>query len=182
MKAAQLAYVGAIGLLVLTSSPRADAQDIAATSFDQMRLLVRLGDVVTVTDASGHQVKGRLAGLTDTSLSLVGDNRMFAQGEVEAVSRHDHAHARTGALWGFGVGAGLGILVGQSFCQYSCNPAAYAAGALLYGGLGAGIGVGISAMIPTEQLVFRSRSSTARLTVAPVVSPTSQALAVSLRF
>jgi hypothetical protein len=182
MKAAQLACASAVCLLALTSPARVDAQDIAATSFDQLRLLVRLGDTVSVTDASGHQIKGKLASLTDTSLSLAGDSRNFVERDVESVSRHDHAHLRTGALWGFGVGAGLGVLAGAAVCEYTCNPAVYTAGALLYGGLGAGVGVGISAMIPTEQLIFRSRSSTTRLTVAPMLSPNRQGLSVSLRF
>ena len=181
MKAARLACVSALCLVSLTFSRRADAQDISATSFDQLRLLVRLGDVVTITDASGHVTKGKVAALTDTALSLTG-NRMFAERDVEAVSRHDHAHLRTGALWGFGVGAGLGVLLARAVCEYSCNPAVYAVGALEIGGLGAGIGVGISAMIPTEQLIFRSVSSTARLTVAPMLSPSRQGVSVSLRF
>jgi hypothetical protein len=182
MKPFQLACVSAMCLLVLACTWRADAQDIAAASFDQLRLLLRLGDVVTVTDASGHRTKGKLAGLTDTSLSLLGDNRMFAQRDVENVIRHDHAHLRTGALWGFGVGAGFGLLAAEAICEYSCGPGAYGSVALAYGGLGAGIGVGISAMIPTEQVVFRSGSSAARLTVAPVLSQNRQGLSVSLRF
>ena len=182
MKAAHLAGVSVMCWLVFASPWRADAQDVAATSFDQLRLLVRLGDVVTVTDGSGHHIKGKLAGLTDTSLSLAGDNRMFAERDVEAVTRHDHANVRTGALWGFGIGAGLGVLAGAAICEYRCEPGAYAAVALVYGGLGSGIGVGISAMMPTEQLIFRSSSSKARLTVAPVLSQDRKALSVSLRF
>lgn len=142
MKAPRLACMSVMCLLVFACPWRADAQDIAATSFDQLRLLVRLGDVVTVTDASGHRIKGKLAGLTDTSLSLAGGNRLFAEDDVEAVSRHDHAHLRTGALWGFGVGAGVGVLFAQALCEYGCGPGAYSAMALVYGGLGSGIGVG----------------------------------------
>ena len=182
MKAAQLAGVTVICLLVLASPRLAEAQDVAAMSFDQLRLLVRLGDSVTVTDASGHRIKGTLAGLTDTSLSLLGDNRMFAERDVETVVRHDHAHPRTGALWGFGVGAGFGLLAAGAICEYNCGPGAYGSVALAYGGLGAGIGVGIAAMIPTEQVIFRSGSSTARLTVAPVISQNRQGLSVSLQF
>jgi hypothetical protein len=188
MKAPRLACMSVMCVLVFACPWRAAAQDIAATSFDQLRLLVRLGDIVTVTDASGHRIKRKLAGLTDTSLSLAGDNRLFAERDVEAVTRHDHAQLRTGALWGFGVGAGVGVLFAQALCEYGCGPAAYTGMALVYGGLGSGIGLGISAMIPTEQLVFRSGSSAstgssgARLIVAPVLSQNRQAVSVSLRF
>ena len=182
MKSAHMTCVSALCLLLLASAAPAHAEDLAATSFDQLRLLARLGDTITVTDASGRQITGRLAALTPAALSLVGDQRTFTERDITTISRHDHANLSTGAKWGLGVGAGFALLAGAVYCEYHCG-AGYAVATLVYGGLGAGVGVGISALIPTRRLIFvQSRASAARLVVAPLLSRDRQGLVVSLHF
>ncbi|MEO8329065.1 MAG: hypothetical protein ABI586_03580 [Candidatus Nanopelagicales bacterium] len=73
------------------------------------RLTERLepGQPVAVTDAAGAQVRGRVAAVSATSLTLkvAGASRDFAAGDVRHVRRDGDS------LWnGFAIGAGVGFL------------------------------------------------------------------------
>jgi len=56
--------------LVFVAPHRANAQ-IVATSFEQLRAIVRAGDTVIITDASGRKSKGRLGQLSASTLELL---------------------------------------------------------------------------------------------------------------
>jgi hypothetical protein len=91
---------------------------------------------------------------------------------------------RNGALIGFAVGAVAGALVAVAII---CEGAAVCApgGALLWGGVGAGIGLGIDAARKGKQvLVYRApgASGGARLSIAPVITPRTKGVAVSYSF
>jgi hypothetical protein len=60
-------------LLFAGTATAADAQEIAG-SFDQLRVLVKPGDTVTLTDSTGNETRGKILTLSSTSLALsVGD-------------------------------------------------------------------------------------------------------------
>ena len=59
----------AAGLIALTAAP-ALAQE-KATSLDQLRVLVGRGDAVRVTDVDGHEMKGKIEGLSGSELALM---------------------------------------------------------------------------------------------------------------
>src|SRR5262245_13063107 len=101
----------AVGLLSIAAA--ADAQEVA-TSFDQLRLAVRLGDTIKVVDGSGHEISGRVLNLTSSSLDLrtsTGEVRL-AEDDVHVIRVRRHGDLGHGAKWGFGVGAALGALAG----------------------------------------------------------------------
>ncbi len=181
-------WLAAAVVVMLGVAPGARAQEIA-TSFDQLRVLVKPGDTVTMTDAAGHQTKGRLRSLSSSSLELsVGDMpRLFSESEVRGVSQQRHASLGTGAKWGFIVGAGLGALGGAGVASEGYGGGEAVAwvlgGAALYGGLGAGIGVGVSALIRRPHVIYAGRStSSSQLTVSPVLLTGRKGVAVSLGF
>src|SRR4051812_36196573 len=100
--------------VLLAHAGTAHGQDIVAASFDQMKMIARLGDDITITDASGHKVTGRLADLSESSLDLLskGERRKVTAANVITISRHGHAKLSTGAKAGLGVGAALGAFAG----------------------------------------------------------------------
>lgn len=120
-------YVGAPGQRspLSGSSPRSDVPRVgalrrksnpasAARSFMELRLLVKTGDEVSVTDSWGLQWTGRVAELSDASLAIrvSGTRRDFPEGHVDRIeSRGDPLW--NGALIGLGVGAGIGLLAGR---------------------------------------------------------------------
>jgi hypothetical protein len=172
-------------LLLIGFTPAARAQDVVASSFDQLQKMARLGDEVVVTDVDGRHVKGKISDLSSSSLELLNkDGRLaFDERNVAAIARDGHASLSTGARWGFGVGAALGLLTGIEFARecYNGCPALAVFSTSFYGGLGAGIGVGIAAMIPAERPLYTGGKGT-HVGVVPVVACDRQGVAVSLKF
>ena len=91
-----------------------------------------------------------------------------------------------GALIGLGVGGigtGLACLAtAEGADREWCAPIA-----LIYGGLGAALGVGIDALIPGKKLVaYRAPGAaaapSARLSIAPFVTPRARGVAVAFAF
>jgi hypothetical protein len=141
---------------------QADAGSGVAASFEQLQVLVKPGNTVTVTDAAGSQVSGRIESLSPSvlSLDLSGARRDFSETDVNAIRQRRGDSLANGARWGFGVGAGLASLVLVAFatcdiCDGEVEPGVAAAVVGLYGAMGAGIGVGIDALIRREQTIFR---------------------------
>lgn len=141
---------------------QADAGTGVAASFEQLQVLVRPGNTVTVTDAAGSDVSGRIGSVTPSvlSLDLSGGRRDFSEGDVTAIRQRRGDSLANGAWWGFGVGAGLAGLVLVAFaacdiCDGEVEPGVAAAVVGLYGAMGAGIGVGVDALIRGQQTIYR---------------------------
>jgi hypothetical protein len=107
---------------------------------------------------------------------------------VRTVSQQRHASFGTGAKWGFFIGAGLGALsiltAEDDFSDYPGGKVGFTLfNVAAIGGWGAGIGVGISALIRGSHVIYASRpTSSAGLTVSPVLCADGKGVAVSLRF
>ena len=163
-----------------------------ATSLADLQQWVRIGDRVTVTDASGHRLTGRIAGLKPDSIALVGDSvvrdivRDFAQADVFEITRREPDSLRNGALIGLGVGGGLFFLLAVSSggCGYESDcTGMILLGTAFYAGVGAGIGVGIDALVPgRESVIFRRPAGHAVVGFSPRLTPRRQAVVVSLSF
>ena len=152
----------ALGLAMITVAPCAAAQEIAG-SFDQLRVLVKPGDRIRVTDTGGRETLGTIADLGSSSLTLIGANgrRDLSQNDIDTIRQRRSDSVANGAKWGFVVGLGLGALAGAALASGDGNPAAFMVPlvALAYGGLSVGVGVGIDAMISSEQVIYARRSS-----------------------
>jgi hypothetical protein len=147
-------------LLVLTVTG-SSAQELAG-SFDQLRVLVRTGDRVTVTDAGGRELQGTIAELSRSALALTvdGSRHVFAEPDITAIRQRRPDSLANGAKWGFIVGAGLGLLAGLTLAsEYDGNGSALIPVlALAYGGIGAGTGAGIDALHSGQQVIFAARA------------------------
>jgi len=147
--------------LLITLPAAASAQELAG-SFEQLRVLVKPGDIVRVTDRAGEEVRGSITDLSSSSLALRvdGTRRTFLQNDVAAVYQRRNDSLANGAKWGFVAGAALGVLGGMAIAREyeGASGSAYIPIlGLVYGSIGAGAGAGIDAMHRGEQVIFAWR-------------------------
>jgi hypothetical protein len=157
------AWIGAmVAGLSLVVAPGASAQELAGT-FDQLRVLVAPGQTVTVIDQAGQKTTGEIVTLSATSLRLAvaGTVRDLGERDVAQIRQRRPDSLANGAKIGFGVGLALGVLGGVALASTGEEGAwGYAlVGAALYAGLGTGVGVGVDALIESEQPIFVARQS-----------------------
>ena len=100
----------AVGI-VLVAAPAAEAQGVAYT-FTELRLLVRPGETISVVDAAGREMTGRIVELWPSKLALrraAGTHEVLER-DVQTIWQRRGDSLRNGALWGLGSGAALGGL------------------------------------------------------------------------
>jgi hypothetical protein len=174
-----------VGLLLILSGATSDAQELAG-SFEQLRVLVKPGDTVRVTDSRGQELRGRLTDLTSSALTLQvsGDRRTLLEGDVTAVHQRRNDSLADGAKWGFAIGAGLGVLGGITIVrEYDDGSAALIPIlGLIYGSIGAGAGAGIDAMSPSEQPIYARRRASSKVTLRPLLTANRKGVLASLTF
>ena len=145
----------AAGLIAVAATPAfAQAQ---ASTLDQLRVLVKPGDTIRVTDAGGAEVKGTIEGLSSSELELrVGDGeRRLKEADILKIRQRRDDSLADGARKGFVVGAVLGALAGVALVrETSAGFALFSAG--LYGGLGAGVGAGLDALVTHDRTIYNS--------------------------
>ena len=172
------------GGLTALSVPTASAQ-VLARSLDQLRVLVKAGDTVSVTDATGRRLTGPIADLSKDALTLVVDGNRFVLSErdIATVRQRRADSLANGAKWGFGVGLGFGLLVGVAIAAEGYSGAAIPVAGLAYGGIGAGVGVGIDALIRGTRVIYaRDDTPAAGVRIAPVLSRHGAGFAGSILF
>jgi hypothetical protein len=160
----------------------------AADSFGSMAgRLAASEKPVRVTTAAEGKISGKLLDLSESSLTvLVGhERRTLQKSEILQVAELHH-HAGQGALIGLGTGAALGF-VGMLLACGDCGDESGAfalAGAIVYGGIGAGIGALAGAATTTERNVYRAPApaADARFAVSPLVTTRGAGIAATLRF
>jgi hypothetical protein len=168
------AVLGALVLnLVLALAPAAQAQELAG-NFDQLRVLIKPGETIRVQDSTGQYVKGRFLDLSPDAIRILvdGATRELNAGDVDVVTASRHGDVGKGARIGFATGAGFGALIGTLLvtngCGSQCIPF-FVLGTLTYGGMGAGIGAGLSAMSTSQHVIFARAGAQPRITIAPLV-------------
>ena len=185
MRSWKVAVVLAVISLLLAFALAAAQEPVR--EFSQLDTRLKPGDKVWVTDAQGREIKGRIVALGADVLTLdAGGSKSFSAGDVRLVMERRHDSLASGALIGLGVG-GLGTGIACAASGDEGQDQWCLAAAIVYGGLGAAIGVGIDAMIPGKKLVaYRApgapSAASARLSIAPVITPRAKGLAVAFRF
>jgi hypothetical protein len=169
-------------LVLLAPAPAAAQEPVKA--FDLLNTRLKVGDTVWVTDASGREVKGKLTELTATSLTLNGgDRRTFKGPDVRTILERPHDSLKFGTLLGLVIGVGLGAF---SAGTAEGNASEVLGAIAILGGMGAGIGCGIDAMIPMPKrpvyLHQAGSSSTGPASWSPIVRPRSAGAAVAFTF
>jgi hypothetical protein len=146
---------------------------------DARRAPVSQGDRVRVTDDAGRTITARVAAISDFGLTLQ-DGSERAEIPYGTIVKIDRPRDRVwdGALAGFAIGAGIGLIgiAAEEDNNRSCQPSDWFCGAsfgppasavvLLLGGIGAGIGTGVDALIGGKKTLYeRGR----QVRVTPVV-------------
>lgn len=155
-----------------------------ASSFDQLRVLVKAGDTLAVTDAGGRQRRGQLLTLAGTSLDLVVDgvSHTLTQDRLATVRLRHQDTLANGAKIGFGVGAGFGLLAGLAVVSEFGAPAV-AGIVAVYGAMGTGIGVGVDALRTSERIIYsRPLLHSAPIRAAPIVDGARHGIGVTVTF
>ena len=166
---------------LLTLAGHVEAQELAGT-FDQLRVLVETGDRIRVVDTSGQDIRGTIAAIGSASLTLDsgGTRRDLAERDIATIHQRRPDSVANGALWGFGVGAGLGLFGGLALSGADGSSAAIIPLiTLMYGGLGAGVGAGVDALLSAERVIY-ARRTTASVRLDPIFSHRNRAIGLSV--
>jgi hypothetical protein len=164
--------------LVLIVAQTAQAQELA-TTFDQLRVLLKQDDTLTVTDSGGQRLRGKLSRLSSglLILNISGAMREFHAGEIHTIQMRKADPLGNGALTGLAIGAGLAAAV-------ALQPTGGGLGwipllAVVYGGIGSGIGAGVDALIERDRVIY-ARSSPS-ISIAPVFGNRRPGVFVAVR-
>jgi hypothetical protein len=175
-----------VAVLIVLLPALAAAQE-PVKSFDQLNTRLKVGDTVWVTDAQGREVKGKIAGLTRSALTLEGDaGRTLQVDVVRLITQRTGSRVWKGTLWGLAAGGAvsLGLVLASEGCEddgvYTC-----AYGIPVAVGVGAGVGAIVGALTPGKTLVvYRApgASGSAHLSLAPVITRRTKGVAVAFSF
>lgn len=149
--------------LVLLTVPTtsAVAQELA-TTVDQLRVLVKPGDTLIVSDRSGRQMRGQLVKFAGTTIEIAEGQAVHAYRpeEIANIQLRYADSLANGAKIGFGIGAGLGVLASLAIAGELNAAAAVPTIILVYGAMGAGVGVGIDGLNSSTRIIFSRPAST----------------------
>jgi hypothetical protein len=166
-----------LALFVIVAPNPAPAQT-ASNSFEELRLLLKKGQTVVVTDATGQRTKGKVADVSPSSLVvLIPDARTFTERTVSEIRASDPVW--NGALIGAAIGTGLAMW------DYLIDPSE-PGNAVVFTvaiGLGTAIGAGIDALVNRGgTLLYVSPRPIRRVTISPILGKDRQGALVSVRF
>ena len=114
---------------VLTAQPlivESASDDLAgfqpSSTFGELALRLKAGDAVSVVDASGTEVSGRVATLSDVAVALTVDGvrQEFAADRIERIYRRRRDPVKNGLLIGAAAGTVVGFSAGRSADSPDC--------------------------------------------------------------
>jgi hypothetical protein len=160
----------AIGVVALVTRPVPVQAQSVSPEGDTIRRLVRVGQKVTITDSDGEEYRGRIDTMTTEGLEMRGNHDKAAMVRYERIVRINHPDdtLANGAWIGLGIGGGFGVLSLAATVPMGATNSDIAVGGLLFGGVGAAIGVGVDALIHGKHEIYR-RAPGARATIVPVL-------------
>lgn len=153
--------------LILTVLPTlATAQAVA--SFADLSQRLNVGDTVTVDRVDGTQTRGHLVRMTPDVLVVktAADDVALDRAQVRRIAVCCDS-LLNGALIGLAAGAVLGVSASRSLAEYTPSYGFDLLAAGILGGVGAGLGVGLDALIRTHKTVYQAPRVSARVSLAP---------------
>ena len=166
-----------VAAFVILAPSLAPAQTVA-NSFEELRQVVKKGQTIVVTDASGQRTKGSVADVSPSSLVvLMPEARTFVEGTVTEIRAPDSL--RNGALIGAGIGTGLATW------DYLIDPSEPGNAAIFTVaiGLGTAIGAAIDWLVNKGgKVVYASPRRTRGLMLSPFLGKDRQGALVFVRF
>jgi uncharacterized membrane protein len=151
-------------------------------TFGELQGRVLIGETITTVDQAGQKTKGKLLKLTDTTISLQTEQgpQTLTGADLTKVQAR-----RSGPLWnGALIGAAVPtVIIGLAVAEWGCESGCAAAFAF-YGALGAGVGVGIDALVKGNVTVFEGPASNtkAKLVLTPMLGRTRKGVLCSIAF
>jgi hypothetical protein len=170
-----------LAVLVLFSATTASAQT-ADTARPDLGSLLTPGTTVWITDFSGQEQRGRIIGVSGDAVTISADgvSRRLTTDDIRRVAVRQSDSLLNGAL----IGAGAAIASGLFLCTRTEpweNCRDDAGPMLRIGAIGAGVGIGIDAVIRGRRTIYGADRG-ARLRVAPVLGRDVRALHLSVDF
>ena len=150
---------------------------VPASLIEDLALRVNLGDQLRIEDRSGASAIGRLDRLTDDEITLhtsVGDKH-FTRETVRQVALRRQP-LRVAVL----IGAGVGTVAGAVAACTGSDREECADAPIIVGALGAGVGLGVGALIHRTTIVYPELEK--RTSVLPVISRGAVGVRASVRW
>jgi hypothetical protein len=177
---------GVVFLLLCPGGTRLEAQEVAS-SFDQLAVLVKPGDKITVVDATGSETKGRIGKLSRDALILVTSAGLQKLGEVDVatISQRRGDSLKNGAIIGAVAGTAY-FVTGVALLRDSDGGEVIiptvVVGGVLFAAMGAAAGVGIDALISRRQVIYQKPAGQSRVSVSPVFGHGLRGVALTVMF
>ncbi len=155
-----------------------NAQPVA--TFDALALRLDPGDRAEVGLRDGAVLSGRVIALTREAIEIDSSagRRRMAVADVEFVTTRGDS-LTNGLAIGFLSGALLGGLAGASFSG-EFRSGDMVGGALMFGAVGAALGLGFDALNQGTRTLYRADRP--RAAVAPILTPRAMGLSASIRW
>ncbi len=168
------------GMLLTGSSSSAQ---VVATNFEELRVKVAQGDEIYVTDTSGRESRASVVEVgTALIVEMSGTRRELSEADVRLIRQRQPDSLWTGAIIGSLAGAAVGVLP-VSLMSPSCQGAECVVPIIAGGAAGAGIGIGIDALIKERKVIYTPGGRPAsQLLVAPLFSASARGASLSVRF
>jgi hypothetical protein len=177
---------GAVLLLLCAGGTRVEAQEVAS-SFDQLAVLVKPHDKITVVDVTGRELKGRIGKLSCDALILLTSEgpRQLGEVDVATITQRRGDSLKNGAIVGAVAGTAYFATMLAIFKDSDGGdvivPTAIAGG-VLFAGMGAAAGVGLDALISRRQVIYAKSVGRSRATVSPMFGRGGRGAIVTVRF
>ena len=192
-----LALLMPLPLLLVT--PDVMSAQVVATSFEELRPLVKSGDTIYVTEANGRKTKARLGELTQSSLELLvrksgPDGRdtfvpqsRLAERDIRQIQIERGDSLLNGTLIGLAVVGGSWLLAcnpATDWCYYNDGANLFRGLALITSGIAAGVGALIDAGIRERVLVYYQAPGrqSQGVHLSPFVSKSAAGVRMTVRF
>jgi hypothetical protein len=181
-----LKIVGAVVVLFCSGATRAEAQSVAS-SFEQLATRVETGDKITVVDAGGREIKGRVWKVSRDAL-IFGTStgpRQLAEADVATIRQRRDDSLKNGAIIGAISATAFFITAGTLLSDSDGGDVIIStaiAGGVLFAGMGAGAGLAIDALITRQQLIYQKPAGRRSLGVSPVFGRGRRGGAVTITF
>jgi hypothetical protein len=171
--------------LLIVFSASTSAAALAQTpqgATSNLETLLRPGMTVWITDTSGREEKTRIQGVSGAVITATadGDIRRFDTADVTRVRVRESDSLLNGALIGAGTAVATGLFMCSLMepwenCRDDVGPM------LQIGAIGAGIGIGVDALIRGRRTIYEG-GKTSSLQAGFIVGPQTKGVRVSIRF
>ena len=150
------------------------ASPVLAQAGSTLAQMVHKGQAVEVIDDEGRETRGTIGVVSGSALQIVGESTTIDVpfDRITQIARPADTLAN-GAWIGLAAGVAFGVLgaaADNSRCDSYCfdGPGYVIGSGLIFGGIGAGIGVGVDALVRHKRIIYRRGEGT-QTRLAPVV-------------